>query len=90
VVILMVLATGYAVAQLAALGLAARTVRVGTLMLAAAAGCYACGVGAVVAEFGYTRVAHAVTGRPLATVVEAASFTVDPVIEDSSSCCRCC
>ena len=39
-------------AQLAVLALATRTVRVGTLLLAAAAGCYACAVGAVFIELG--------------------------------------
>jgi RsiW-degrading membrane proteinase PrsW (M82 family) len=82
VVLLMLAATCWGVLQLAVLSLGTRTVRSGTLLLALAAGAYACGVTAVLAELAYTRLVHVATGQPLQQVVETASYTVDPVIEE--------
>ena len=81
-VLLMLAASCWGVLQLAVLSLGTRTVRSGTLLLAFAAGAYACGVTAVLAELAYTRLAHALTGQPLREVVETAGYTVDPVIEE--------
>src|SRR5689334_10462839 len=81
-VVLMLLATLYGVVQLAVLGLPARTVRASTLLLAAASGVYACGLAVAGLEVGYTRLVAGLTSTPLSTVVETASFTVDPVIEE--------
>jgi hypothetical protein len=82
VVLLMVLATGYAVAQLTILASPTRSIRAGTLVLAILTGCYICGLLAVLAEVGWTRLVRAITGSPLTDVVAAASFTVDPIIEE--------
>ena len=81
-VLLMLAAACWGVLQLAVLSLGTRTVRSGTLLLAFAAGAYACGVTAVLAELAYTRLVHALTGQPLREVVETAGYTVDPVIEE--------
>jgi protease prsW family protein len=82
VVLLMLAAGCWGVLQLAVLSLGTRTVRSGTLLLAMAAGAYACGVTAVLAELAYTRLVHQLTGQPLQQVVETAGYTVDPVIEE--------
>ena len=78
----MVVATVYAVAQLTLLASLTRSVRAGTLLLAILTGCYICGLVAILAEIGWTRLVRAITGSPLTDVVEAASFTVDPIIEE--------
>jgi RsiW-degrading membrane proteinase PrsW (M82 family) len=82
VIVLMVFATCYGVMQLAVLGSAARSVRLSTLLLATATGCYACGLVALIGEIGYTRTVAASTGDPLYQVVTRASYTIDPVIEE--------
>ncbi|MEU5024453.1 PrsW family glutamic-type intramembrane protease [Streptomyces milbemycinicus] len=79
--LLMVAATVYGVAQLL-LSSPARSVRVSTALLAIAVGVYGCGVAAALLELAYTRSVAEATGEPLTKVVETASYTVDPVIEE--------
>lgn len=73
VVILMILATVWALAQLSVLSLGTRTVRTTTLLLVSAAGAYGCGALAVVLEIAYTRLRHAIIDQPLYEIVETAS-----------------
>jgi hypothetical protein len=80
--LLMLVATGWAVTQLTVLASWSRTVRFSTLLLVVAFGAYACGVLAVVVQWGWTRLFSAWTHTSLATVVDTASYTVDPVIEE--------
>jgi len=70
------------VLQLAVLAWPSRSVGLGTLMLTVGAGMYGCGVLAVLLQFAYTRGVAAVTGDPLFQVVQTASYTVDPFIEE--------
>ena len=53
--LLMLVATVWAVAQLTVLASWSRTVRFSTLLLVVAFGAYACGVAAVVVQWGWTR-----------------------------------
>jgi hypothetical protein len=78
----MAFAACWGVLQLAVLGWPARSVRVGTLLLAVGAGIYGCGVLAVALQLGYTRFLSAITGQPLSDVVRTASYTVDPFLEE--------
>ncbi|MFF7653622.1 RNase A-like domain-containing protein [Streptomyces sp. NPDC007983] len=80
--LLMVAATVYGVAQLLVLSSPGRSVRVSTGLLAIAVGVYGCGVAAALLELAYTRGVAEVTGESLTEVVKAASYTVDPVIEE--------
>jgi hypothetical protein len=67
-------------------GAAARAVLVGAFGAgfhgAIAVGVYGCGVAAALLELAYTRSVAKATGEPLTKVVETASYTVDPVIEE--------
>ena len=72
----------WGVLQLIVLGSFARTVRIRTVLMAMAAGFYACAAVAVVLEFAWTRLAAWITGMPLREVVQTASFTADPFIEE--------
>lgn len=81
-VVLMIIAACYGVWQLAVLASATRTVRMSTLGLAVLAGAYGCGMLALLGEIGWTRLVHLITGIPLHEVVETASHTVDPFIEE--------
>ncbi|MGF1661886.1 MAG: PrsW family glutamic-type intramembrane protease [Kineosporiaceae bacterium] len=79
----MVLAACWGVLQLAVLGSASRSLRIGTLLLAVAVGAYGCGVAVLTVQFILTRVwAAAVPGVGVADAVRAASYTVDPVVEE--------
>jgi len=78
----MACASLYAVLQLAVLGSATRSTRIGTAMLAVATGCLACGAVTIAAELIYTRGVALLTGQDLGDVVETASYTVDPFIEE--------
>ncbi|MDW6059738.1 PrsW family intramembrane metalloprotease [Streptomyces sp. FXJ1.4098] len=80
--LLMVAAAMYGVTQLLLLSSPARSVRVSTALLAIAVGVYGCGVAAALLELAYTRSVAEATGEPLAKVVETASYTVDPAIEE--------
>lgn len=81
-VVLMVCASLYAVLQLAVLGSLTRSTRIGTAMLAVATGCLACGGVTIAAALIYTRLVALVTGQSLYDVVQSASYTVDPFIEE--------
>lgn len=81
-VVLMACASLYAVLQLAVLGSATRSTRIGTAMLAVATGCVACGAVTIAAELIYTRSVAVLTGQELGDVVQTASYTVDPFIEE--------
>ena len=72
----------WGVLQLAVLGTMARSVRLGTLLLAIGTGVYGCGVLAIAIEYGYTHLVASVTGHPLYDVVRTASYTVDPFVEE--------
>lgn len=78
----MVAATVYGVVQLVALASPTRSVRVSTALLAIPLGVYGCGVVAALLELAYTRIEADMTGESLATVVDTASYTIDPVIEE--------
>jgi hypothetical protein len=79
----MALAAVYGVLQLAALGwVVGRSVRIGTLLLSIMVGLYGCGVAALVLQLLYTRGLAAASGARLFDVVQTASFTVDPFIEE--------
>jgi RsiW-degrading membrane proteinase PrsW (M82 family) len=78
----MAFAAVWGVVQLAVLGWGTRTVRLGTLLLATAAGAFACGAIAIAAELAYTRAVAAVTGDSVAAVVRSAGQTVDPFLEE--------
>lgn len=80
--VLMALATGYSVLQLAVLGWPSRTVRLGTLALAVGTGLYGCGMVAALLQIVYTRTVSALSGDRLREVVVVAGYTVDPVIEE--------
>jgi Bacterial toxin 37/PrsW family intramembrane metalloprotease len=80
--LLMLVATVWAVTQLVVLGSWSRTLRFSTLLLVVAFGAYACGVAGVVVQWGWTRLFSALTHTSLATLVDTASYTVDPVIEE--------
>ncbi|GAA3572033.1 hypothetical protein GCM10022419_061130 [Nonomuraea rosea] len=80
--LLMAFATACGVLQLAALGSATRTVRLGTLALAVGSGLYGCAMIAVLLQFVYTRSLSALTGRGLNDIVTIAGYTVDPVLEE--------
>ncbi|MBT0769061.1 hypothetical protein KIH74_09000 [Kineosporia sp. J2-2] len=79
----MVFTCCWGVVQLAVLGQPTRSVRLGTLFLAAGLGFYGCGVLAVALEYAVTRVWAGATGQPLNHVVEVASYTVDPFVEEA-------
>ncbi len=81
-VVLMIIAACYGVLQLAALGSVTRSIRISTLLLAAMAGAYGCGMLALLGEIGYTRVIAMITGDQLYEVIRTASHTVDPFIEE--------
>lgn len=81
-VLLMLLAALWGVVQLGVLASPARSLRMGTVLLAVAVGCYFCGTSALVVEHAWTRAYAAWTGEPLVLVVQRASYTVDPVIEE--------
>ncbi|MET7760859.1 PrsW family glutamic-type intramembrane protease [Streptomyces sp. NPDC005393] len=80
--LLMVAATVYGVAQLLILASPTRSVRISTALLTIAVGVYGCGLAAALLELAYTRSVAEVTGDSLTKVVETASYTVDPVIEE--------
>ncbi|MEP6650819.1 MAG: polymorphic toxin type 37 domain-containing protein [Lapillicoccus sp.] len=80
--LLMLVATLWSVAQLTVLSSWSRTVRFSTLVLVVAFGAYACGVVVVLLQWGWTRLYSALTHTPLGRVVDTASYTVDPVIEE--------
>lgn len=78
----MVAATVFGVMQLLVLASPTRSVRMSTVLLAIAVGLYGCGVATGLLELAYTRSVANASGEPLATVVDKASYTVDPVIEE--------
>lgn len=80
--LLMVVAAVVSVAQLAVLGSWARSLRITTLLQGIAVGFLGCGFVAVALQFGWTRVAAAVTSTPVAEVQRFAGWTVDPFIEE--------
>lgn len=81
-VVAMVLAACWGVLQLTVLGSATRTVRAGTLLLAVGAGVYGCGLFAVTVQYAWTRLYASASGTPVYQVVETASYTVDPFVEE--------
>ncbi len=80
--LLMLVATAWAVTQLTVLASWSRSVRFSTLLLVVGFGAYACGVAAVVVQWCWTRLFSALTHTSLVTLVDTASYTVDPVIEE--------
>jgi hypothetical protein len=81
-VVAMVLAACWGVLQLAVLGSATRTVRAGTLLLAVGAGVYGCGLFAVTVQYAWTRLYASASDTPMYQVVDTASYTVDPFVEE--------
>lgn len=81
-VVLMVVAACCGIAQLSVLSLGTRTLRFSSLLLAVVTGCYGCGVLAVGLQLVYTRLLQSSTGQPLSEIVQTASCTVDPIIEE--------
>lgn len=82
VAVFMVAATVYGVAQLLVLSAPTRSLRVSTVLVGIAVGVYGCGVAAALAELASTRGVAEATGASLTEAVKAASYTVDPVIEE--------
>ncbi len=80
--LLMTVAAVVCVLQLAVLGSFARSVRMTTLLMAIGVGFYFCGTLAVLLQVGWTRAVAAGTDWSLGTIVEKASYTADPVIEE--------
>jgi hypothetical protein len=72
----------WGVLQVIALGSLSRTVRIRTALAALAAGLYACAAAAVLLEFAWIKPATWITGAPLSSIVQTASYTVDPFIEE--------
>ena len=72
----------WGVLQLIALGSFARTVRIRTVLMGMVSGLYSCAAVAVVLELAWTGLAAWITGIPLRDVVQTASFTTDPFIEE--------
>ncbi len=72
----------WGVLQLAVLGSLSRSVRVSTGLLGIAAGLYGCGLLAVLLELGWTSLYAGLSGSSRSDVVQVASYTVDPVIEE--------
>jgi hypothetical protein len=78
----MAVATVYGVLQMLVLGWVTRSVRMSTVLLSVAVGVYGSGVLAAMVEFVYTRCVAGVTGEPLIVAVNAASYGVDPAVEE--------
>jgi hypothetical protein len=83
VVLLRLAATVYGVIQLLVLACPTRTVRLPTALLAVAVGVYACGTLTVVLELASAHTLSSLLSVPLAEAVKQASYTVDPVLEES-------
>ena len=81
-VLLMVCAAVYAVVQLCVLGSVTRSSRISTGLLAIVTGFFGCGAVVLLAELAFTRTVSSITGSSLSEVVETASYTVDPFIEE--------
>src|SRR5260370_42613046 len=81
-IVAIVFAHVWGILQLIVLGSFARTVRVRTALTAMAAGFYACAAVAVVLELAWIRPAAWITGTPLSGIVQRASYTADPFIEE--------
>lgn len=79
----LVFATMWGVLELCVLTSASRASSAGTALLAIGTGLYFCGPVSVVLQLVYTRSRAAVTGDPLYDVVQVASWTVDPLIEEA-------
>jgi PrsW family intramembrane metalloprotease len=79
----LVFAAVWGVLQLCVLTSTTRASRAGTALLALGTGLYFCGPVSVALQLVYTRSRAAVTGDPLYEVVQVASWTVDPVIEEA-------
>jgi hypothetical protein len=79
---MLVLAQLYGVLQLAALGWAARSVRLRVLLVGVLAGLYGVAVLTLGVQWLWTRPFALVTGIPLRDVVDVAAWTVDPVLEE--------
>jgi hypothetical protein len=82
VVVSIVFAHFWGVLQLIILGSFARTVRVRTALTALAAGLYASAPLTVLVEFVWTRLLALITGAPVGDVVQMASYTADPFVEE--------
>ncbi len=80
--LLMLFATVWGIAQLAVLSGVTRSVRFTTLLVAMAAGVYGCALAALLVELGWTRMVASATGASLPGLVQTASYTVDPVVEE--------
>ncbi|WP_161606072.1 PrsW family glutamic-type intramembrane protease [Microlunatus speluncae] len=80
--LLMLLATGYGVLQLAVLGWATRSVRFVTLLRAVAVGFFACGFVALLLQLAAVGVLRGVTGLGWIEAVRLAGYTIDPWIEE--------
>jgi RsiW-degrading membrane proteinase PrsW (M82 family) len=80
--LLMLLATGYGVLQLAVLGWATRSVRFVTLLRAVAVGFFACGFVALLLQLAATAAISGMTGLGWAEAVRLAGATIDPWIEE--------
>ncbi|MCF4122698.1 PrsW family glutamic-type intramembrane protease [Antribacter sp. KLBMP9083] len=79
----LVFAAAWGVLQLCVLTSFTRTTAFGAHLLALGTGLYFCGPLSVVLQLAYTRTRAAITGDSLYEVVQVASWTVDPVIEEA-------
>jgi RsiW-degrading membrane proteinase PrsW (M82 family) len=73
----------WGILQLIVLGSFARTVSIRTVLAAMAAGFYACAAFAALLESVWIGPTAWITGTPYADVVQIASYTVDPFIEEA-------
>src|SRR5262245_61097576 len=80
VIVAMVFAHVWGSVQLVLLGSFARTVRVRTVLVAIAAGFYACAILAILLEWSWIYLAAWLIGQPTAGVIPTASYTIDPFI----------
>jgi RsiW-degrading membrane proteinase PrsW (M82 family) len=80
--IAMVFAHVWGILELAVLASLTRTIRVRTALAALAAGLYACPLIAILLQTSWTRLAARLTGKYLFEIVGAASYTLDPFIEE--------
>jgi hypothetical protein len=81
-VVSMIFAQVWGVTQVIILGSMARTVRVKTALMAMAVGLYVCASASIAIQLLWTRSAAWLLSTPMSTVVDTASYTLDPLIEE--------
>lgn len=80
--LLMVVAAVVSVTQLAVIGSWGRSLRISTLLQGITVGFLVCGFVTVALQFGWTRIAAALTSIPVSDVQRFAAWTFDPFLEE--------